>query len=409
MSEVDAEAALQTEIDAAMAANDLGLANQLYRRQIGSVDPHAPEPLPALPDETVLSGEFARREVQRESAFERLDDLVELHAETYVDPSTNTGYFRLRISPADETGLTILQKDMTFVVDASNSILQRKLDLTVRGLKDCLAQLREGDRFNIVIFRDTHQSFREGLTEVTPAEIEDAIDFLERAKSGGSTDVYSAVQPVLAVPPRPGLPGVVVVVSDGRPSSGNLAGRDLINALTAGNVHGNTIFTFGGGNTVNRYLMDLLAYRNKGMSVIAPRVEDIDEYLPVFFRRISDAILVDLRADYGRIDEESIFPRRLPDFYRGRAIIVYGQYEPGQDQQLVLRLEGRAGAVKKDMVLKASLGGAMQGDRGIAQGWAFQKSYHLIGEMTRVGETPELMRELRRLSSEFDVRTSYFP
>ena len=365
--------------------------------------------LPALPEESLLAGELARREVQEGSEFEQLDDLVHLQSETYVDPATRKGYFRLRIAPSQVGGLEVLPKDVTFVVDASNSILQRKLDLTIRGLRNCLAQLREGDRFNIVVFRDTHQAFREDLTHATSSEVEAALDFLKSVQSGGSTDVYSAVQPVIADPPRPGFPGNVIVLSDGRPTSGNLAGRDLINALTRQNIHGKTIFTFGGGRTVNRYLMDLLAYRNRGMTVVASKVEDIDEDLPRFFNQISDAILVDLHADYGRIDEESIYPRALPDFYHDRAIVVYGQYVPGEDEQLVLRLEGLAGETRKDMVLKASLGTSTQGDRGIAQGWAFQKSYHLIGEITRVGETPELMEELRRLSSEFNVRTSYFP
>ena len=364
--------------------------------------------LPLLPDETLLAGEFARQNIQRASPFERMDRVVDIKAATYVDPGTGQGFFRLEIFPKAGEDVDILPKDVTFVVDASNSILQRKLDLTVRGLKKSFALLRPEDRFNVVVFRDNPRSFREKLTPVSSEAIEEAIAFLEGAESRGSTDLYKAVRPVIAEAPRPGLPGVVVVISDGRPTTGKLSGRDLINALTAENVHGNTIFTFGGGNTVNRYLMELLAYRNKGMTVISRRVEDIDEDLPVFMSQINDAILVNLRADYGRVNEDTVYPRTLPDFYRGRMVTVYGQFDTARDKELVLRLEGEAGAVKKEMVLKASLRGASQGDRGIARGWAFEKSYYLIGEITRVGETPELMSELRGLSEEFDVRTSYF-
>ncbi len=240
--------------------------------------------LPLLPDETLLGGEFARQNIQRESPYERMDNVVDIRAATYVDPDTGQGFFRLEIFPVAGREVEILPKDVTFVVDASNSILQRKLDLTVRGLKACLALLRPEDRFNVVVFRDNPRPFREGPVPVSEDEIENAIAFLEGMESGGSTDVYKAVLPVIAKSPRTGLPGIVVVVSDGRPTSGNLSGRELINALSAENVNGNTIFTFGGGNTVNRYLMDLLAYRNKGMSVVTRRVEDIDDELPVFFR-----------------------------------------------------------------------------------------------------------------------------
>ncbi|MCH8203688.1 MAG: VWA domain-containing protein [Candidatus Hydrogenedentes bacterium] len=364
--------------------------------------------LPALPDETLLGGEFARRNIQRESPYERMDHIVDIRAATYVDPITGQGFFRLEIFPVAGGKVEVLPKDVTFLVDASNSILQRKLDLTVRGLKACLSLLRPEDRFNVVVFRDNPRSFRERPIPVSEEAIEEAIAFLEGMESGGSTDLYKAVLSVIGESPRTGLPGIVVVLSDGRPTTGNFSGRELINALTAENDNGNTIFTFGGGNTVNRYLMDLLAYRNKGMSVVTRRVEDIDDELPVFFEQINDALLVNLRADYGRIDAESVYPRTLPDFYRGRVLTVYGQFDSARDTELVLRLKGEAGAAKKDMVLKASLEAASRGDRSIAQGWAFEKSYHLIGEMTRVGETPELMGELRRLSEEFKVQTSYF-
>ncbi len=364
--------------------------------------------LPPLPDETLLAGEFARQNIQRASPFERMDRVVDVRAATYVDPRTGQGFFRLEIFPKEGENVEVLPKDVTFVVDASNSILQRKLDLTVRGLKESFDLLRPEDRFNVVVFRGNARWFREELTPVSDEEIQQAIAFLEGIESRGTTDLYKAVRPVIARAPRPGLPGIVVVISDGRPTTGNLSGRELINALTAENVYGNTIFTFGGGNTVNRYLMDLLAYRNKGMTVVARRVEDIDDDLPVFLSQINDAILVNLRADYGRIDEDTVYPRTLPDFYRGRIVTVYGKFDTSRDKELVLRLEGEAGAAKKEMVLKASLQGASQGDRGIARGWAFEKSYYLIGEITRVGETPELMSELRRLSEDFDVRTSYF-
>ena len=52
MSEPDSSEALQTEIDAATQAGDLGLANELYLRQIGSQE-LVPDYEPALPTPVV--------------------------------------------------------------------------------------------------------------------------------------------------------------------------------------------------------------------------------------------------------------------------------------------------------------------------------------------------------------------
>ncbi len=366
-------------------------------------------PVPGLVDETVMARETLVNEVRAANAFDPMEGLVRVETATYVDPGTREGYFRLRIIPRDDAKFAPLPRDVTFVIDASNSIVQRKLDLTVRGVNGCLATLRPEDRFNIVLFRDNPKSFMPGPVPVTPQNLAEAKVFLSGVESSGNTDVYGAVEPVLAQPPRAGGPGLVFVISDGRPTTGNLEGRDLIRGLSEQNRAGNTVFTFGGGNTVNRYLMDLLAYRNRGESRITDRIEDVDDELPKFFRRLQDALLVDLHADYGTVDESSVFPQALPDFYRGRVVTVFGKFRPGTDTDIALRLQGRAGEEKKEILVKTGLASAEKGARDIAEAWAFQKTYHLIGEITKAGETPEIMDEIRRLSNEFGVETSYSP
>ncbi len=376
------------------------------------IEPPMERPSPSIPglaDETILARENLLSDVRGNNPFDSMEGLVRLETATYVDPASREGYFRLRIIPRDDAKIATLPRDVTFVIDASNSIVQRKLDLTARGISASLSMLRPVDRFNIIVFRDTPKPFRPELTEASAANVAEAKKFLEGIKSGGGTDVFGAVAPVLLNPPRPGGPGVVVVVSDGRPTTGHLEGRELIRQLSEQNVSGNTVYTFGGGNTVNRYLMDLLAYRNRGQSRVTDEIEDVDNELPKFFQRLQDALLVNLQADYGRVNEAEVFPQEMPDFYRGRVVTVYGKFKPGQDDDLVLRLQGRAGDEQKEIVLKADLAGAEKGTREIAQGWAFEKTYHLIGEITEVGETPELMGEIRRLSDQFDVRTSYSP
>ncbi len=363
--------------------------------------------VPGLDDETVIGRESVRQSVQQASPFQTLDQMVHIETVTYVDPATQEGYFELRIIPNNDASIPVLPRDVTFIVDASNSIVQRKLDLTVRGVQDCLRTLRPQDRFNIVVFRDTPKPFRESLVAASPEEVAQARTFLDGLQSGGSTDVYGAVKPVLDEAPRRGIPGIVVMVSDGRPTQGNLEGRALINALSAENRLGNTVYTFGGGNTVNQNLMDLLAYQNRGQSYVAPRIEDVDDELPVFFGRLRDALLVNLEADYAIVDDSKVFPRELPDFYRNRVVTVYGQYRPGQQTEFVLRIQGDAGDEQKELVLRADLAKAPKGTREVAERWAFEKTYYLIGELTRRGDDPAIMSEMQRLSNEFGVRTTY--
>lgn len=363
--------------------------------------------LPELPVERVIARAPVVSEIQKTNTRLPLDNVVDLDLQTYVPTGEREGFFRLQIAPKAGEDIAPLAKDVTFIVDASNSITQRKLDETVKGVRKMVSDLRPDDRFNVVIFRDTPTLFQAGLVPATAETKKAAAQFLTGVVSKGETDVYQGILPVVTEQPRPGHPGIVLVMSDGRPTSGIKDGRTIINSLTDENALRQTIFAFGGGKTVNQYLLDLLAYRNKGEASVVSEINSIGNELPKFFSRLSDPILVNCMADFGGLDGGNIFPKQLPDFYKGQAVTIYGRFDPSSDRLFAMRLTGQAGKDEKEVVFQADLTEAKRGDQEIARNWAFRRVYWLIGEMTRIGETPELLAELRSLARQYNIRTSY--
>lgn len=399
------------DVEANTPAEPVGrLREELPALSGSEPDERSPEQPNSLPVERRLARapvEAASRVVREQSNYSFLDDLLDIRIETYQPTDEAEGYFRLRILPKPGTTIPPLSKQVSFVVDASNSIHQHKLNVTARGIRDAIAQLRPEDRFNIVAFRDTANAFRAEPVAATPENVDAARKYLDQLESRGETDVYQAVLPVVQQVGTPGTPNMVVVVSDGRPTTGLQDGRSIINALTADNDRRNSIFAMGGGNTVNTPLLDMLAYRNKGESVVAPSIDQIDEWIPRFFEQLKDPLLVNLNANYGQLDTAEVYPGELPDFYRERAVTVYGRFDPKNNRDFVLRLTGDAGSAQKEVVFRADLDDATKGDAAIARNWAFQKSYHLIGEISRRGEEAALMRELRELGRKYNIETSY--
>lgn len=342
-----------------------------------------------------------------EPAASPLDGLIDVRLDTFVDPADGQGYFRVRLQPRESGAIEPLPKDVTLMVDASRSIAPRKLESTIDGAVRVIERMNAADRFNVVAFSDAPSMFQPETVPATPENKTAAKEFLQGLRSRGETDVYAALSPVMESPRRPGLPGMVLMLSDGHPTTGLRDTRTLINTLSAENERGHTVITFSGGNTVNRPLLDMLAYRNKGAASVAPSIESMDEDLPRFFQRFERPVLVDCRADFGRLDESSIVPRQLPDVYVDQPVEIYGRFDPQRDNLFAMRLEGEAGGEKHDVVFTKELAHAETGTKAIARDWAFSTIYALIGEMTRKGETPALQARVRELSKRYNIKTPF--
>ncbi|MFP4192863.1 MAG: vWA domain-containing protein [Candidatus Hydrogenedentota bacterium] len=370
--------------------------------------PPAFQGLPDLPADTPLGGGALQAELEGDgSDYETMDDLLDIRVESYIPPEGGDGYFRIQITPQPGTGLDVLPRDITFVIDASRSVQQRKMDLITQGLREPIWRMRDEDRFQVIVFRDTATRFRQDWAKAATEAREAAHAFVERAETRGETDIYNALREVMETSSRPGIPSIVLLISDGYPTEGVVDGRTLINRISEENQGGHTIFAFAGGHAIDRYLLELLAYRNRGEVHIAPSISDVVQHLPQFMNRLQDPVLVDLDADYGQIDSERIFPKTLPDFYLNHPVNVYGRFDPDGETVLTMRLTGWAEQERKEVVFGADLMEALTDNANIARGWGFRKAYDLIGEIARQGETPPLMNELQSVSRQYGIRTSY--
>ena len=344
---------------------------------------------------------------QAESPYEFWDDLLDIKLTTYLPPGEAEGYFQLQVLPRAESAIPVLPKHVIFVIDTSNSMTQIKINAVIRGFRDIIPSLHDADLFNIVAFRDTPIFFRQESVFATAENKQLALQFINSLESRGSTDFYNALLPVVRQQETTNHAQLILVISDGRPTAGLRDARAIINGLTVDNNLRHGIFAVGGGNTVNRSLLDLLAYRNKGEAYVSETVPGLAQDLPLFFSRYNEPILTDINADFGRLDDSRVYPRVLPDFFRRRPVTLYGRFRKDQDVDFLVRLSGTAGEINKEVLFQKSFADAEPGDASIANRWAFQKAYHLIGEISRLGETAELRDELNTLSRVYNIRTSY--
>lgn len=366
---------------------------------------HEQLPLPTEIARAPLAEEKAR--AVEETPFEFLDDLVSIELQTHRAPGEDNAFFRVRVSLRDAAKAPLAPKDVVFLIDASSSMQQRKLDAAVAGVRQCLSTLNKADRFNVVLFRDSLTTFRPEPVPANEDNLAEAQAFLKKVPARGETDVYNALAATVAAPTMLGRGSQLFVFSDGRATTGIKDARQIINRVTTANTPNHTIFAYAAGNAIDRYLLELLAYRNRGAAQFSDRIDDMKTSVPKFFQAYARPVLVNVQADFTGVDTDDIYPRALPDLSAASPYEIYGRFVPARDKELALRLSGRSGDREKDLVFKVRFDDAQKGTPDLAAGWAFQKSYALIADIAREGETPALLSELRALGNKYKIKTVY--
>lgn len=370
----------------------------------------AAPPSPSAPEENVRE---AVREPSR--AFdEKRDDVTDIEAmepvlaldvSAYRPAGDPHVYFALQIQPDRERILPPLSKDMLLIQDCSASMTQRKLDQCKKGLKAFIGRLAPNDRYNIMGFDEDAQFCFETWAENNAVHRARAEWFIESLEARGQTDVLTSLNRLAAWPRHPGRPMIAVWITDGRPTAGVIDSSAIIEAFTEKNAGAVSTFAVGGGLRVNRFLLDLLTYKNRGDVMVVRNLHDLPEALDDTARQLSRPLLYDMHYRISGVSEEDVYPRKLTPFFQDRPLVLYGR-APADSERAAIRIAGYTGGVEKDMVFELRWNEARPGSGEIARQWAWQKMYHLIGEHIRTAD-PSLVRAMNALAGRHGLSVPY--
>ncbi len=335
-----------------------------------------------------------------------IEQHLDLRLLTYRSPADpEYTYFAVRMLRNDPGALPVLPKDVLLVQDCSESMTQAKLDQCKAGLHELLAALREGDRFDVMGFRDTQYRCFDDWVPATAANRAKAGWFIEQMTARGRTDVYSGLEQILSAAADADRPLLAVVLSDGIPTMGTVSDTKILEAFSSKNAGRVSVFTLGGGPRINRFLLDFLAYKNRGGTTVVPARSSIPDAAGALGGEVSRPVLAGLSYRLSGVDEAEAFPRTPPHLYLDRPLVLFGRCRSDVDRAGI-RIEGRAGARSHDLVYALDFAGAEPGDPDIRRMWAWQKAYDLIGRHIRTG-APGVLEQIRLLSVGFGIAVPY--
>jgi hypothetical protein len=241
---------------------------------------------------------------------------------------------------------------------------------------------------------------------VTPANTNAAAAFFAAMRSAGDTDVFGSLSGLLELPRDPRRPLVALVVTDGRPTAGLTASTRIIGEFSRLSDGRLSVFTLGTHGKANAYLLDMLAYCNRGNTALVRTGRwDIPAAILSLVESLRRPVLTDIACRADSASRAELHPALPPNLYADRPLDLYGSCA-AEARSVILQVCGRAGAAECDVVFDLPLDAAESGDASIRDQWARQRMYDLMGSYARQPRE-ELLAEMYRHSRRYGLPIPY--
>ncbi len=244
------------------------------------------------------------------------------------------GFFTLLLQPPDRVKTDqVTPKELVFVLDTSGSMSGFPLDKAKETMRLAIDGLNPRDTFNLITFAgDTHILFSEPVP-ATPSNVRKAQSFLESRRGGGGTEMMKAIRVALDPSDSQEHLRIVCFMTDG------YIGNDM---AIVGEIqkHANArVFAFGIGSSVNRFLLDKMAEHGRGEVEYVGLQDDGSSAARRFHERVQHPLLTDISVDWDGLDVSEVYPKRLPDLFSAKPLVLTGRYAtPGK---ATIRLRGK--------------------------------------------------------------------
>ncbi len=262
------------------------------------------------------------------------------------------GFFTLVLMPPRQPrSEDIAPKEVIFVMDQSGSQqgfpIEKSKELTLKLIRT----LNPDDTFNVMGFANGVNLLWKGPRKADADTLAEAERFVRGLDANGGTQLLSAVQAALTPEADPDRLRLVVFNTDGY--VGNEA--EIIQEIK-NNRGSSRMFTFGIGNSTNRFLIDAMSAEGRGDSEIVTLAEGADKAVERFVQRTRSPILTDIDVRFEGVQVQQVLPEAVPDVFSERPIVVKGRYARAGKGRVVLtgRFGGEAWSRTFDVDLPAT-------------------------------------------------------
>lgn len=329
---------------------------------------------------------------------------------THREPGKD-GYFLLMISPKDDwSEQEYSAKDIVFVLDTSGSMAaEGKMEKARQALLYGIRILRPVDRFNVVAFAGEEHLMESGLLSADEQGRKRGETFVQGLRPAGGTNINQALLTSFDQLLAGDRPRIVVFLTDGLPTVGEQNTGRIVENVAKARKPGVRLFTFGVGYDVNTALLDKLAAENGGVADYVEPKEDLEVKVSNFFAKINYPVLASLKLEMPDVETDLVYPRNLPDLFRGTQLTLIGRYRNARTlDEVRLLLTGTSNGKNRSIFYnKLRFPLREESNDFLPRLWATRRVGWLMEQVRSNGEDKELRDEIVDLGTRYGIVTPY--
>ena len=313
-----------------------------------------------------------------------------------------SGTFMLMIQPKEDEKLKRRPpREISFLIDVSGSMSGHPTAKVREAMAGLLKQCRPIDTVQVITFAGSAYKFFDKAVPCTEGNIQKALNFTERLRGGGGTEMLKGIKMAINDPLDPERVRIVVLLTDG------YIGNEAQIIEEVGRRCGDRIrfWAIGIGSSPNRFLTDGVAKQGGGMAKVLGLKDDAAPLVKEIMERITRAQLAKIRIDWGDVTVTETYPAKIPELWAGRPVIVLGLYSGG-GRDTKVTVSGEVEGEPASWPLTVHFPATEKANAVLPKVWARHKIEDLMHQTYYLG-SPEVEEAVTSIALEYGLMSQY--
>lgn len=290
-------------------------------------------------------------------------------------------------------------REYVFIVDVSGSMWGFPMEITKRLMQNLIVNLKPTDKFNVVLFSSNSAVLSPQSVDATQENMKKALDFIKGGNNWSGTEVLDALNTAYDLPQSDGdMARTFVIATDGFVT----VEKECFEMIRKNNDKAN-FFAFGIGSSVNRYLIEGMAFAGNGEPMIVTNEKDAAAQAERFRSYINTPVLTHIKFKTNGFNAYDIEPMTVPDMMSERPIMIFGKYKGTPSGSITL--SGKVGRKPYKQTFDLSKATADSSNSALRYLWARERIKYLDYQVENQDDASA--KKILELGLKYNLMTNY--